>query len=307
MSQSEHVNALGLKKADYAGVASTLCTGCGHDLISNHIITACYEENLAPWQIAKMSGIGCSSKLPAYFLSGSFAFNSMHGRMASVATGAIVSQPKLKYIGISGDGDTASIGLGGFLHLLRRNVPIVYIVADNGVYGLTKGQLSATADRVSVAKKGSSSPWDALDICTLAIEVGCGFVARSFSGDSKQMVSLLRAALRHKGTALLHVVSPCITFNNHEGSTKSYTYVKAHDATFSAVEQGDDNWDRGRALSVLREAKEQTKILTGLFFQENLPTLLETLDLSSTPLVDLRKAEMRLESVQMEEIFEHFR
>ncbi|RME14663.1 MAG: 2-oxoacid:ferredoxin oxidoreductase subunit beta, partial [Bdellovibrio sp.] len=221
-------NPLGLTRQDYMGEKSTLCTGCGHDSITAHIISALYKAGVNPFNIVKVSGIGCSSKTPTYFLSQSHGFNSIHGRMASLATGAKSVNYGLKFIGISGDGDTASIGLGGFAHLIRRNVPMVYIVENNGVYGLTKGQFSATADKNSTLKDGTPNPFPGIDLCSLALDLGCGFVARSFSGDSKQLVPLIEAALQHPGTAFIDVISPCVTFGNHEGSTKSYNYIKEH-------------------------------------------------------------------------------
>lgn len=307
MSTTENLNKIGLKKSDYAGAASTLCTGCGHDLISNHIITACFEEGIAPHQIGKMSGIGCSSKLPAYFMSGSFAVNSMHGRMAPVATGAIVAQPRLKYIGISGDGDTASIGMGGFVHLIRRNVPIVYIVADNGVYGLTKGQFSATAEKKSVLKSGAANQFEAIDLCTMALELGCGFVARSFSGDAKQMVSVLREALNHPGIAFIDVISPCITFNNHEGSTKSYSYVKTHDVPLKEADTEAIKSDRSLALKALREAKDQGQILTGLFYQEKTENLVQSLKMTDSSMAELQEKDLKLKPAELSSILGAYR
>ncbi len=207
---SNEVNRLGLSKADYVGAKSTLCMGCGHDTITSHIITAFYQSGIDPYDVAKLSGIGCSSKTPAYFLSKSHGFNSIHGRMAPIATGVHLANSKQVLIGVSGDGDTASIGLGSFAHMLRRNVPMLYLVENNGVYGLTKGQFSATADKGSLAKSGVANPYDSIDLCALALEMGCDFVARSFSGDAKQLVPLLNLALRHKGTAFIDIISPCI-------------------------------------------------------------------------------------------------
>lgn len=213
---------------DYQGGKSTLCTGCGHDNITQHIINAYFKAGVPPTQVAKISGIGCSSKTPAYFLNQSHGFNTLHGRMAAVATGAKLANHTLNIIGVSGDGDTASIGLGGFLHLVRRNLPMVYIIENNGVYGLTKGQFSATADFHSTQKSGELNPFTSMDVCALAIEAGCEFVARSFSGDAKQLVPLIEAAIFHPGTAVIDIISPCITYANHDGSTKSYDYVKEH-------------------------------------------------------------------------------
>jgi 2-oxoglutarate ferredoxin oxidoreductase subunit beta len=221
-------NRLGLKSTDYSGGKSTLCAGCGHDAVSNQIIRAFYEMSVKPERVAKFSGIGCSSKTPAYFLQRSHGFNSVHGRMPAVATGAMLANHKLLSIGVSGDGDTASIGLGQFMHMVRRNVPIIYIIENNGVYGLTKGQFSATADTGSKLKTGVVNDLPPMDLCALAVELGCGFVARGFAGDPKQMVNILKAAVAHDGTAVIDVISPCVTFNNHEGSTKGYTYAKEH-------------------------------------------------------------------------------
>jgi len=221
-------NRAGLKVGDYQGGKSTLCAGCGHDAISNQIVRAYYEMGVKPESVAKFSGIGCSSKTPAYFLSRAHGFNAVHGRMPSVATGAILANQRLVSVGISGDGDTASIGLGQFMHLVRRNIPIIYIIENNGVYGLTKGQFSATADEGSKLKTGVVNDLPPMDLCALAVELGCGFVARGFAGDPKQMVNILKAAIAHNGTCVIDVISPCVTFNNHEGSTKGYTYSKEH-------------------------------------------------------------------------------
>jgi len=221
-------NRLGLKALDYQGGKSTLCAGCGHDAISNQIVRAFYEMSVKPENVAKFSGIGCSSKTPAYFLSRSHGLNAVHGRMPAVATGALLANHTLTAVGVSGDGDTASIGLGQFMHLVRRNIPMLYIIENNGVYGLTKGQFSATADEGSKLKTGVVNDLPPMDLCALAVELGCGFVARGFAGDPKQMVNILKAAIAHDGTAVIDVISPCVTFNNHEGSTKGYQYSKEH-------------------------------------------------------------------------------
>ncbi len=221
-------NELGYTRVDYEGALSTLCAGCGHDSISAAIIEACFSLPIEPHRIAKMSGIGCSSKTPAYFLGRSHGFNSVHGRMPSVSTGANLANRDLVYIGVSGDGDTASIGMGQFAHVVRRNLNMVYIVENNGCYGLTKGQDSATADVGSKNKKGAANPYEPIDLVSIAIQLGATFVARSFSGDRQQLVPLVKAALSHKGFAFLDVISPCVTFNNHEGSTKSYAYFREH-------------------------------------------------------------------------------
>jgi len=224
------VNRIGLPKSVYEGAKTTLCPGCGHNAITSGIIQAAWDAGLEPWRVAKLSGIGCSSKTPAYFIGQSHGFNAVHGRMPSIATGVHAANRELLLIGVSGDGDTASIGLGQFCHLVRRNVPVVYIIENNGVYGLTKGQFSATADVGSTMKGGKANDLMPIDCCAVAIELGCGFVARSFSGDQKQLRPLLEAAFAHRGTAVIDVISPCVTFADHEGSTKSYAAVKEHDA-----------------------------------------------------------------------------
>src|SRR3990172_2174499 len=215
----KNTNRIGLTMAEYKGADSTLCAGCGHDAITAQIIKAFYEYGVDPYMVAKLSGIGCSSKTPAYFLSKSHGFNGVHGRMPAIATGVMLANKQLVAIGVSGDGDTASIGMGQLVHLLRRNIPMIYIIENNGVYGLTKGQFSATADLGTKLKSGLANEFPPVDCCALAIELGCNYVVRSFSGDNKQLVPLIKAALSHKGTALLDVISPCITFNNHPGST----------------------------------------------------------------------------------------
>ena len=222
------VNKLGYTRRDYEGAISTLCAGCGHDSISAAIIQACFQLDLPPHRVAKLSGIGCSSKTPAYFLGQSHGFNSVHGRMPSVATGANLANRDLIYLGVSGDGDSASIGLSQFANCMRRAVNMVYIVENNGVYGLTKGQFSATTDKGSKSKKGAINADEAIDLVLLALQMGATFVARSFSGDKAQLVPLIEAAILHRGIAFIDVISPCVTFNNHEGSTKSYDYVRAH-------------------------------------------------------------------------------
>ncbi|HEX6659414.1 MAG TPA: thiamine pyrophosphate-dependent enzyme, partial [Ilumatobacter sp.] len=228
-------NRIGLELIEYKGSKTTLCAGCGHNAISERIIDACFEMGVDAAQVIKLSGIGCSSKSPAYFLSKSHGFNAVHGRMPSVATGAMLANKRLIAIGVSGDGDTGAIGMGQFVHLMRRNLPIIYIIEDNGCYGLTKGQFSPTADLGSKLKNGVVNDLPPIDMCALAIELGASFVARSFSGDKKQLTALLKAALAHRGTVMLDVLSPCVTFNDHEGSTKSYAYVKEHDEPLSDV------------------------------------------------------------------------
>jgi 2-oxoglutarate ferredoxin oxidoreductase subunit beta len=229
-------NTLGLTHRDYEGAMSTLCAGCGHDSITAALIEACFELDLPAHRIAKLSGIGCSSKTPTYFLGHSHGFNSVHGRMPSITTGANIANRDLVYIGISGDGDTASIGLGQFCHVIRRRLNMIYIVMNNGCYGLTKGQFSATNDKTSPSKKGDVTPFDPIDVCQLAIQLGAGFVARSFSGDKRQLIPLLKAAISYRGFALLDVISPCVTFNNHATSTKSYDYVRAHNQALEKLD-----------------------------------------------------------------------
>jgi 2-oxoglutarate/2-oxoacid ferredoxin oxidoreductase subunit beta len=229
------LNRIGLEMQPYRGGKTTLCAGCGHNAISERIIDAFFEMGIHPKDVIKLSGIGCSSKSPAYFLGDAHGFNSVHGRMPSVGTGALLANRKMIAIGISGDGDTGAIGIGQFVHLMRRNVPIVYIIEDNGCYGLTKGQFSPTADVGSVLKNGVVNDLPPLDTCMLAIQLGATFVARSFSGDKKQLLSILKASLAHRGTAMIDVISPCVTFNDHEGSTKSYAYAKEHDEILGDV------------------------------------------------------------------------
>lgn len=336
-------NNIGLEKNDYKGGKSTLCVGCGHDSITNHITTAFFQANVKPYDVAKLSGIGCSSKTPAYFMNKSHGFNSLHGRMGPLASGVYCANKDLKLIGISGDGDTASIGLSGFVHLLRRNVPMVYLCYNNGVYGLTKGQFSATAEEEAVLKDGTQNPFHEIDLCALAIEAGCGFVARSFSGDAKQLVPLIQAAIHHNGTAFIDVISPCITFNNHEGSSKSFVAVKdskinlqelgviesseeikvdyeegevaeveLHDGSVLTLKKIDshahDFKDRMSALQLIDAGNKEDKLLTGLLYlnQDNKNTA-DRLGLSSTPLAKLKESELRPSAEKLEEIVSRFR
>ncbi|HEV8258240.1 MAG TPA: 2-oxoacid:ferredoxin oxidoreductase subunit beta, partial [Casimicrobiaceae bacterium] len=229
-------NKLGYTHRDYEGTVSTLCAGCGHDSISGAIIQAFFELDVPPHRVAKLSGIGCSSKTPTYFLGNSHGFNSVHGRMPSVLTGANLANRDLIYFGVSGDGDSASIGLGQFAHVMRRGVNMVYIVENNGVYGLTKGQFSATADKGSKAKRGAVNNEESIDMVMLALQLGASFVARSFSGDKEQLVPLIRAAIAHQGAAFIDVISPCVAFNNHAGSTKSYDFVREHNEAVNCLD-----------------------------------------------------------------------
>src|SRR6201986_3413961 len=228
-------NRLGLQVLDYRGGKTTLCAGCGLNAISERIVDAFYEMGVQPERVMKLSGIGCSSKSPAYFMSRSFSFNSVHGRMPSVATGALLANQTMKALGVSGDGDTASIGFGQFAHLMRRNLPLIYIIEDNGFYGLTKGQFSATADLGSTLKTGVVNDLPPIDTCAIAIELGATFVGRSFSGDKKQLLAMLKAAIAHKGTVMRYVIAPCVTFNDHEGSTKSYRFPEETDEPINEI------------------------------------------------------------------------
>ncbi|MBM3269705.1 MAG: 2-oxoacid:ferredoxin oxidoreductase subunit beta [Candidatus Sericytochromatia bacterium] len=319
-----NVNHIGLTKADYAGGPSTLCNGCGHDSITSRIIEAYYKMGVPPHMVAKLSGIGCSSKTPAYFLNRAHGFNGVHGRMPAIATGAMVANRQLKAIGVSGDGDTASIGLGQFCHMVRRNVPMVYIIENNGVYGLTKGQFSATADMGSASKGGAHNEMPPIDMCMLALQLGCSYVARGFSGDPRQLSTLLQGAIAHEGCAILDVISPCVTFNNHEGSTKSYKYakdheiplheldfipsfepielvgdfdpgairdVKLHDGSVIRLRKTDRDYDPGsksQAMLTLLQAEENQEFLTGLIFHDQTRrNLIEQLDMVDDPLATL--------------------
>ncbi len=229
-------NAVGYTRRDYEGKISTLCAGCGHDSISAAIVQACWELDVEPHRVAKLSGIGCSSKTPDYFLGASHGFNTVHGRMPSVLTGAALANRTLLYLGVSGDGDSASIGLGQFAHVMRRGVQMTYIVENNGVYGLTKGQFSATADRGSLSKKGQRNADTAIDLVAMALQLGATYVARGFSGDKAQLVPLIKGALRHGGAAFVDVISPCVAFNNHAGSTRSYDHVRAHNEAVNRID-----------------------------------------------------------------------
>jgi 2-oxoglutarate ferredoxin oxidoreductase subunit beta len=321
------VNDLGYTRADYEGSISTLCAGCGHDSINGAIVRACHELSLEPHKIAKLSGIGCSSKAPTYFLGKSHGFNSVHGRMPSVATGAAMANRDLMYLGVSGDGDTASIGMGQFAHVVRRNLNMVYIVMNNGCYGLTKGQDSATADEGSASKKGDPNLFGAIDLPGLALQLGATFVARSFSGDKDQLVPLIKAAMSHRGFALIDVISPCVTFNNNPGSTKSYEFVREHaeaTGTMDFVPMRDeittryqagsmhevtlhdgsvlhlhkmsdthDPFDRGSAIHAVEQSRAKGEILTGLVYMNKDSTELhEVLQTSQRPLNALDESDL---------------
>jgi len=321
------VNTLGYTRRDYEGAVSTLCAGCGHDSISAAIVQACFELDLPPHRIAKLSGIGCSSKTPTYFLGNSHGFNSVHGRMPSVLTGANLANRELVYMGVSGDGDSASIGLGQFAHAIRRGVNMVYVVMNNGVYGLTKGQFSATADKGSKSKRGAVNTDAAIDLVGMALQLGASLVARSFSGDKAQLVPLLKAAILHRGAAFIDVISPCVAFNNHEGSTKSFDYVREHNeavnrldfmvertpitadyapGTVREVVQHDgstlmlrklaEDYDPGNriaAMTYLQERQAAGEVVTGLLYVDpQAGDLHESLNTVDQPLNELGDAEL---------------
>src|SRR5689334_11882488 len=336
------VNRIGLTVLDYRGGKTTLCAGCGHNAISERIIDAMYEMGVQPERVIKPSGIGCSSKSPAYFMSRSHSFNSVHGRMPSVATGAMLANRHLVALGVSGDGDTASIGIGQFIHLMRRNLPIIYIIEDNGVYGLTKGQFSATADLGSKLKTGVVNDLPAIDTCALAIELGATFVGRSFSGDKRQLHSMLKAAIAHRGTVMLDVISPCVTFNDHDGSTKSYKYMKDHEEPLQDInfvphfEEIDVEYDAGTTVEVtmhdgsrlrlrkleqdydptnrieavrrLMESHEKGDVLTGVFYvNAKAPSFIDMLNLVEQPLATLPESVVRPGREALEKAMEELR
>jgi 2-oxoglutarate ferredoxin oxidoreductase subunit beta len=336
------VNRIGLDILPYKGGKTTLCAGCGHNAISERIIEAFFEMGVEPWRVSKFSGIGCSSKSPAYFLGQAHGFNGVHGRMPSVATGALLANRHIVGIGVSGDGDTASIGLGQFMHLLRRNLPFIYIIEDNGVYGLTKGQFSATADVGSKLKTGVVNDLPPFDCCALALRWGATFVARSFSGDKKQLSAILKAAIAHRGLAVIDVISPCVTFNDHEGSTKSYSFVKEHDEPLHEVDfipsfqdisveidEGSvhevamhdgsrirlrklgrdyDPTDQHGAITALHEAGLRHELLTGILYVAlEKPTLFDMLGMVEEPLATLPEARVRPPKEALDEIMEELR
>jgi 2-oxoglutarate ferredoxin oxidoreductase subunit beta len=335
-------NIIGLQVLDYKGGKTTLCAGCGHNAISERIAEAFFEMGVKPERVMKMSGIGCSSKTPAYFMSRSFSFNSVHGRMPAVATGALLANKTMRSVAVSGDGDTASIGMGQFVHLLRRNLPMIYIIENNGVYGLTKGQFSATADLGSKLKTGVINDLPAIDTCALAIQMGATFVGRSFSGDKKQLSAMLKAAIAHKGTVLLDVISPCVTFNDHEGSTKSYKYmqeheeavneigfvphfediavdydpgttmdVRMHDGSHLRLRKLHESYDpthRSEALRMLTESQDKGEVLTGIFYLDTQkPDFTSLLHMVDEPLATLPQERVRPGRETLEQIMESFR
>jgi 2-oxoglutarate ferredoxin oxidoreductase subunit beta len=336
------VNRLGLEVLSYKGAKTTLCAGCGHNAISERVIECFYELGVQPWNVAKFSGIGCSSKSPAYFLGLSHGFNGVHGRMPSIATGAMLANRTMLGIGVTGDGDTASIGMGQFMHLLRRNLPFVYVIEDNGVYGLTKGQFSATADLGSKLKTGVINDLPPFDCCALALQCGATFVARSFSGDKKQLVAILKAAIVHKGLSIIDVVSPCTTFNDHEGSTKSYSYMKEHDEMLNELDfvpyyddisvdipEGEvqevtmhdgstlrikklgreyDPTNKFDALKALDEAGKKGEVLTGVFYIDtNKPNFMEMLGMQEAPLATLPESKVRPPKELLDQAMEELR
>jgi 2-oxoglutarate/2-oxoacid ferredoxin oxidoreductase subunit beta len=336
------VNHIGLEVLKYKGSRTTLCAGCGHNAVSERIVECFYEMGIQPWSVAKFSGIGCSSKSPAYFLGLSHGFNAVHGRMPAVATGAMLANRRLLGIGVTGDGDTASIGMGQFMHLLRRNVPLIYVIENNGVYGLTKGQFSATADIGSTLKTGAPNDLPPFDCCALALAWGATFVARSFSGDKRQLQAMLKAAIAHNGLSLIDVISPCVTFNDHVGSTKSYSYMKDHEQVLHdldfvphfedisvEIEEGEvrdvemhdgshlrirklgrdyDPTSKLAALAALEEAESKGEVLTGvLYVNTSKPTFLELLDMSDETLATLPESKTRPPKAVLEHVMEELR
>ncbi len=336
------VNRIGLEVLSYKGAKTTLCAGCGHNAISERIIECFYEMGVPPWRVAKFSGIGCSSKSPAYFLGSAHGFNAVHGRAPAVATGAILANRNLIGLTVSGDGDTASIGLGQFNHMLRRNVPMIYIIENNGVYGLTKGQFSATADLGSTLKTGVVNDLPPMDLCLFGIELGATLVARSFSGDKRQLQAILKAAIAHKGLSVIDVISPCVTFNDHEGSTKSYSYMKDHDEPVQALDfvpsfedisvemaEGEareitmhdgskivlkklgrdyDPTDRLKAIQTLHETAAAGQVVTGMLYLDvNRPSFIDLLNTVDEPLATLPESQVRPGREALEEIMAELR
>jgi len=339
---AKKTNIVGLEVLSYRGSKTTLCAGCGHNSISERLIESFFEMGIEPWMVSKFSGIGCSSKSPAYFLGLAHGFNGVHGRMPALATGAVLANRNIIALGVTGDGDTASIGMGQFMHLMRRNLPLIYVIEDNGVYGLTKGQFSATADLGSTLKTGIVNDLPPFDCCALAIQGGATFVARSFSGDKRQLAAILKAAISHRGLAVIDVVSPCTTFNDHEGSTKSYSYMKDHDEPLHEIdfvphfedisveiEEGAtqdvrmhdgstlrlrklgrdyDPTEKLRALSIMSESAELNEVLTGvLYVATGKPTLIDMLGLVDEPLGTLPQSVTRPPREALEQVMEELR
>src|SRR5579885_3240052 len=335
-------NRIGLEILSYKGSKTTLCAGCGHNSVSERIVECFYELGIEPYRVAKFSGIGCSSKSPAYFLGQSHGFNGVHGRMPAIATGALLANRSILGLGVTGDGDTASIGIGQFMHLVRRNVPMIYVIENNGVYGLTKGQFSATADIGSTLKSGTPNDLPPFDCCALAMKWGASFVARSFSGDKKQLQTILKAAIAHKGLSVIDVISPCVTFNDHDGSTKSYSYVKDHEEALHELdfvpffediaveipegevtdvelhdgsrlrirklERDYNPTDRLAALAALEESAAKGEVLTGLLYLNTTnPTFIELLNLVEEPLATLPESRVRPSRAALDEVMEELR
>jgi 2-oxoglutarate ferredoxin oxidoreductase subunit beta len=336
------VNHIGLEVVQYKGSRTTLCAGCGHNSISERIVEAFYDLGINPYTVAKFSGIGCSSKSPAYFLGHSHGFNGVHGRMPAIATGALLANHTLLGVGVSGDGDTASIGLGQFMHLVRRNVPMIYIIENNGVYGLTKGQFSATADIGSTLKTGIANDLPPFDCCALALKWGATFVARSFSGDKRQLQAIMKTAVAHRGLSVIDVISPCVTFNDHVGSTKSYSYMKEHEEVLQELDfvpyfedisveipEGEvrdvqlhdgshlrirklardfDPADRFQALQALEESEAKGEVLTGvLYLNTNKPTFLDLLNLTPEPVATLPESKVRPTKAVLDSLMDELR
>lgn len=334
-------NQIGLTKTEYRGLPSTLCAGCGHDSIASQIIQAAFDLSLKPHELIKLSGIGCSSKSPAYFLGRSHGINVLHGRMPSIATGAMIANHDMLAIGVSGDGDTGSIGLGQFKHLVRRNVPMVYVIENNGVYGLTKGQFSATADVGQKLKYAGTNELMPIDLCLEAIALECGFVARSFAGDAKQVRELLKAAMSYNGTAVLDIISPCVTFNNHAESTKSYAYGKEHEEVLQDIkfvpayeevsvdyeegtaqevklhdgpsillrklDRGHNPTDKMAAIKLLEDARQNQEFITGLLYvNEERPTLTKIARTVETPLAYLPNEKLRPSRAAFDQVMAEF-
>jgi 2-oxoglutarate ferredoxin oxidoreductase subunit beta len=336
------VNHIGLEVLQYKGGKTTLCAGCGHNSISERVIECFYDLGVNPYTVAKFSGIGCSSKSPAYFLGLSHGFNGVHGRMPAIATGAILANRTLLGLGVTGDGDTASIGLGQFMHLVRRNMPMIYVIENNGVYGLTKGQFSATADLGSTLKTGLANDLPPFDCCALALKWGATFVARSFSGDKKQLQAILKTAIAHRGLSVIDVISPCVTFNDHTGSTKSYSYMKEHEEVLQQLdfvpyfedisveipegevcdvqmhdgshlrirklERDFDVNDRFKALQALEETEAKGEVLTGvLYLNTNKPTFIDLLNLADEPVATLPESKVRPPKSVLDSVMEELR
>jgi 2-oxoglutarate ferredoxin oxidoreductase subunit beta len=336
------VNHIGLEVVQYKGSKTTLCAGCGHNSISERVIEAFYDLGVNPYTVAKFSGIGCSSKSPAYFLGLSHGFNGVHGRMPAIATGALLANSTLLGLGVSGDGDTASIGIGQFMHMVRRNVPMIYVIENNGVYGLTKGQFSATADLGSTLKTGVANDLPPFDCCALAMKWGATFVARSFSGDKKQLQAIMKIAIAHRGLSVIDVISPCVTFNDHAGSTKSYSYMKEHEEVLQELDfvpffedisveipEGEvrdvqmhdgshlrirklhrdfDSTDRFKALMALEESEAKGEVLTGvLYLNTGKPTFLELLNLTDEPVATLPESKVRPSKAVLDAVMDELR